>query len=120
VVEGAAFSARKNSLHHFNGVKTFLPGGDRFFQPLDSEKAKIPGPGTYRPKQNNLFARKASHITLKSDRFLRNQYQTEAPGPGSYRSESGFGIYSLDGSMRGELPSDAINRIKYEMGLASP
>jgi len=57
----------------------------------------LPGPGQY--KESSKTPSKAATIP-KQDRFKKNEYETDSTGPGAYRVQDGFGMYSINNDLR--------------------
>jgi len=108
-IVGPAFNAPNNSQHLFRGVRTFDTGPDRFDPQQDKKDAKKPGPSSYKPKI--LTSRKkVGYIKATASRFSEKEYLTEAPGPGSYRVQSEFGVYCVSSSLK-EMPTDLFTKV---------
>ena len=107
LVKGAAYGAPNNSEHTFHGTTTFKGNSSRFDKFKDMDDAKRPGPATYLPKQCDR-KKVVTHLKIKSERFPVERYNTDAPGPGSYRLQSDFGVY---------CPEDTLNRVNSDMLL---
>ena len=74
------------------------------YDPHDSAK---PAPTSYSPKDVQV-KHQPGHVQKKTVRFPKTKYDTLAPGPGSYRHQSNFGIYS---------PHDTMNKINSDVLL---
>lgn len=109
VVEGTAFGSRVNSQHTFHGASSMHPSPSRFDTYQDGKDAMRPSPATYKAKD---YHRKKilAQVRAENTRFPRNEYLTDAPGPGSYRHQSNFGIYSASDS-HNRVNSDLLTKI---------
>ena len=52
-----------------------------------------PGPASYEPT-DCVHRKPKSQVSAKAIRMKKDRYDTDAPGVGSYRYQSEFGIYS--------------------------
>lgn len=53
-----------------------------------------PGPATYEPLDSLSRSKVEVHSTGKAVRMPADRYHTDAPGAGTYRMQSNFGVYS--------------------------
>jgi len=68
---------------------------DRFNPMKDFRDATSPGPGQY--ESNSKLHDKTNKIYLnRTTRMPAKRYETVSPGPGTYRHQDGFGMYSAD------------------------
>ena len=82
---------------------TKIAAGPLRFDPfVDFYDSKRPGPATYTPVVLRQKKAKGS-ARQQAIRMKKREYETISPGPGSYRLQSEFGIYS---------PEDATNRVE--------
>lgn len=114
---GPAYDAVNNSQYKFNGARPFAGGPDRFETIKDIQASKRPGPSSYQPKLLP-FKLKDGSLKATASRFSRKEYRTDAPGPGSYRVQSDFGIYSTDSSLK-KMPADVFNKVASQKVFSS-
>ena len=91
---GLAYGADKNSLHTSRNSGVISEKPTRFDPYIDMKNSVRPGPATYEPIDDLSGASVKSHVASKAIRMPDNRYTTDAPGAGSYRLQSNFGIYS--------------------------
>ena len=104
---GTAYGSRIDSEHLNSRFSMIAPGPERFDPLIDFLNSKRPGPATYSPKvkpKKTKGSAKQDAIRMK-DKF----YETVSPGPGSYRFQSEFGIYSPDDA-KNEVEVNEINQ----------
>ena len=82
------------------------PKPERFEQ----RDAENPAPTKYYPKYSNQMKHRPGHIKSKSIRFLKNKFDTETPGPGTYRDQPSFGIYCANDT-NNRVNSDLLMKI---------
>ena len=92
---GISFHAEKHSdFRKVTGpkMKTQPP---RFDPYVDRDDSKKPGPASYTP--GNIVHRTVkSYSSSKTERMKATRYNTDAPGAGTYRHQSEFGVYNAN------------------------
>lgn len=68
----------------------------RFNPWIDFHNSKKPDPATYAIKTSATTKKPRAYVKQQAVRMKANRYDTDAPGPGAYRVQSEFGIYSPD------------------------
>lgn len=117
VIKGAAYNAPNNSQHHFCGVTSFKRTTDRFDKLKDTKDSMKPAPTSYQPSDYHR-KRTIGQYPGREVRLSDNFYRTDAPGPGSYRQQSDFGIYCPEDTF-GHLSSDLLTKIASQKILAT-
>lgn len=91
-------------------MTTFDRSPERFDPHLDVKEAAKPAPTSYKPKDKLCHRKLLAHVPGKAPRFEKGEYLTDAPGPGTYRVQSEFGIYCI-GDTNNVINSDVLTKL---------
>eukprot|EP00354_Favella_ehrenbergii_P001234 CAMPEP_0170472038 /NCGR_PEP_ID=MMETSP0123-20130129/14142_1 /TAXON_ID=182087 /ORGANISM="Favella ehrenbergii, Strain Fehren 1" /LENGTH=133 /DNA_ID=CAMNT_0010740055 /DNA_START=671 /DNA_END=1072 /DNA_ORIENTATION=+ len=81
----------------------------RFDPYIDKRDAAKPGPTSYSP--GDIVHRTVkSYSSSRTERMKATRYNTDAPGAGTYRMQSEFGVYSVNDTMNSFSIVDGIRR----------
>ena len=95
-----------NSEHFYFGSPKMAVKPDRFDPWIEYYNARKPAPASYAPKNTLTSKKSRAYVKQHTVRMKPDRYNTDAPGPGAYRMQTEFGVYSPDDIQNTVDPND--------------